>query len=67
MYNLIEYSYKYLKSSGSLWHYYRDVSHDILKNFELFKFKMKITGKTPAAGHTKDVKIAVPLKYLCNV
>ena len=27
---------------------------------------MKITGKTPAAGSTKDVKIAEPLKYLLN-
>ena len=29
-----------------------------------FKFKIKITGKTPAAGNTKDVEIIVPLKYL---
>ena len=27
---------------------------------------MKITGKTSAAGNTKDVKIAVPLKYLSD-
>ena len=27
---------------------------------------MKITGKIPAAGSTKDVKIAEPLKYLLN-
>ena len=27
---------------------------------------MKITGKTPAAGKTKDVEIIVPLKYLSN-
>ena len=31
-----------------------------------FKFKIKITGKTPAAGNTKDVEIIVPLKYLSN-
>ena len=30
------------------------------------KYKIKITGKTPAAGSTKDVKIEVPLKYLSN-
>ena len=27
---------------------------------------MKITGKTPATGNEKDVKIMVPLKYLSN-
>ena len=35
-----------------------------LPNYESFKFKVKITGKAPADGNTKDVKIAVPLKYL---
>ena len=33
---------------------------------ESFKSKMKITGKTPAAGDTKDNEIIVPLKYLNN-
>ena len=33
---------------------------------ESFKYKIKITGKIPAAGNTKDVKIAVPWKYLSN-
>ena len=28
--------------------------------------RQKITGKTPAAGNTKDIEIAVPLKYLSN-
>ena len=27
---------------------------------------MKMTGKTHADGNTKDVEIAVPLKYLSN-
>ena len=27
---------------------------------------MKVTGKTPAAGNTKDVEIIAPLKYLNN-
>ena len=27
---------------------------------------MKIIGKTPAAGNTKNVEIAVPLRYLSN-
>ena len=62
MCDLFEYSGSYLKTSGSLWQYYRDKPNDILINSKLFKFKMKITGKTPAAVNTKGVKIAVPLK-----
>ena len=66
MYNLIDYSDNYLKNSGSLWHYYKDYPNDNPANSESFKFKVKITGKTPAAGNTKDVEIIVPLKYLTN-
>ena len=55
MYNLIEYSDNYSKTSRSLWQYYKDEPNDNLANFESFKYKMKITGKTPAAGNTKDV------------
>ena len=66
MYNLIEYSNNYLKTSRNLWLYYRDDPNDNITQPESFKFKIKITGKTPAAGNTKDVEIAVPLKYLSN-
>ena len=66
MYSLIEYSDIYLKTSVSLWQYYRDDPNDILTNSESFKFKIKTTGKTPAVGNTKDVKITVSLKYLNN-
>ena len=66
MYNLIEYSDKYSKTSGSLWQYYKDEPNDNLANSESFKSKIKITGKTCAGGSTKDVKIMVPLKYLSN-
>ena len=31
---------------------------------ESLKFKINVKGKPPAAGNTKHVKIAVPLKYL---
>ena len=55
-----EYSNNYLKTSESLWQYYRDDPNGIITNFELFRFKIKITGKTPGAGNTKDVKIPVP-------
>ena len=66
MYNLIKYSDNYSKTSGSLWQYYRDEPNDNLENSESFKSKIKITGKSPAAGNEKDVEIMVPLKYLSN-
>ena len=63
MYNLIEYSDNYSKTSGSLWQYYKDDPNNNLADSESFKSKVKITGNTPAAGNTKDVEILVPLKY----
>ena len=66
MYNLIECSDNYSKTSGSLWQYYRDSPNDNITQSESFKFKIKMTGKTSAAGITKGVEIAVPLKYLNN-
>ena len=64
MYNLIEYSDNYSKTSGSLWQYYKDDPNDNLAQSKSFKYKIKITGKTPANRNTKDVEIIVPLKYL---
>ena len=56
----------YSKTSGRLSQYYRDdLNHNITQS-ESFEFKIKITGKTPAAGNTKAVEIEVPLKYLSN-
>ena len=66
VYNLIEYSDNYSKTSGSLWQYYKDDPNDNIAQSESFKSKRKITGKTPADGNTKDVEILVPLKYLSN-
>ena len=37
-----------------------------MRQSESFKSKIRITGKTPTAGNTKDVEIIVPLKYLSN-
>ena len=76
MYNLIEYSNNYSKTSGSLWQYYRDESdltdNGTIINFNFgdnnsasFKLKQKITGVATADG-TKDVEIMVPVKYLNN-
>ena len=66
MYNLIEYSDNYSKTSGSLWQYYKDDPNDNLTNSESFKSKVKITGNTPNNRNTKDVEIIVPIKYLSN-
>ena len=47
MYNLLEYSKNYRKTTGSLWNYYRDEPSDPLcSNFESFKYKTSITGNT---------------------
>ena len=64
MYNLIEYSDNYSKTSGSLWQYYKDEPNDNLEDSESFKSKVKITVRTPDNGNTKDVEIIVPLQYL---
>ena len=66
MYNLIEYSDNYAKTTGSLWQYFRDEPDDNLEDSESFKSKIKITGKTPNHNNEKDVEIMVPLKYLSN-
>ena len=66
MYNLIEYSYNYSKTSRSLWQYDKDDPNDNLADSESFKPKVKITGKTPNNGNIKDVEMIVPLKYLSN-
>ena len=66
MYNLIEYSDNYSKTSGSLWQHYKDNPNDNLTDSESFKSKVKATRKTPNNGNTKDFEIIVPLKYLSN-
>ena len=66
MYNLIEYSNNYSKTWGSFWKYHRDDWVDNITQSESFKYKIKISGTTPAAGNTKYVQVAVPLKYLSN-
>ena len=72
MYNLIEYSDVYSKTS-SLWQYYRDEPAtdntnnitDLLtnNNSSFFKIKQQIIAETGNGG-PKDVEIMVPLKYL---
>ena len=73
MHNLIEYSDNYVKTTGSLWQYCKDIpardANNEITEFtagnttDSFKFKAKITGQT-GDDETKDVEIMVPLKYL---
>ena len=76
MYNLIEYSDNYSKTTGSLWQYCKDIPARNNNNNAIiiftdnnltdsFNFKVKFTGQTGNNG-TKDVEIMVPLKYLSN-
>ena len=64
MYKLNKFGDNCLKTSGSLWQYFREDPNATLKNSESFKLKVKLTGKNPTDGNTKDAKIEVPLKYL---
>ena len=66
MYNLIEYSDNYSKTSGGLWKYYKDDPNNNMADSESFKSKIKITEKTGADGNKKNIEIIVPLKYLSN-
>ena len=73
MYDLIEYSNNYSKTSGNLWHYYRDEQDlnnaGVIIDFTYdtdsasSKFKSKITGQT-GNNVTKGVQMIVPLTYL---
>ena len=66
MYNFMEYSHNYSKTSGGLWQYYRDEPNDKVTDSESFKSKIKVTGNTPAGGNTKYLEITVLFKYLSN-
>ena len=68
MYNLLEYSKNYKKTTGSLWNYYRDEpSNPLSSNSESFKYKTNIIGKTPEDNDSlTDVKVVIPLKHLSN-
>ena len=76
MYNLIEYSDNYAKTTGRLWQYCKDIPAGSDANNAIiifsednitdsFKFKAKITGQTGNNGR-KGVEIMVPLKCLSN-
>ena len=82
MYNLIEYSDNYSKTSGSLWQYWKDIpavdNNGAIVDFkganatDSFNFWTKITGQTAADNKngniagSVDVELMVPLKYPSN-
>ena len=78
MYNLLEYSKNYRKTTDSLWNHYRDGPIDLLSSSsKSFKYKTSITGNTynvdaGEAGYDADkvgkneTEITVPLKHLIN-
>ena len=68
MYNLLEYSKNYRKTTGSLWNYYRDEPSDPLSsNSESFKYKTSIAGKTPEDNNLfTNAKLVIFSKYLSN-
>ena len=59
MYNLIEYSNNYSKTSGSLWQYCKDEPNDNLENSESFKSKVNSTGE--GRFTITDTKLYVPV------
>ena len=75
MYNVIDYSDNYSKTSGCLWQYTKDRpaadNNNAIVNFTnnnltgSFNFKVKMTGQTGNNG-TKNVEIMVLLKHLSN-
>ena len=74
MYNLIEYSDNYQDSSATLYQYKRDEPQDNIANnlaintSSSFKYKVNLLGNPNVVGNVarRNVKIAVPSKYLSN-
>ena len=68
MYNLLEYSKNYKKTTGSLRNCYRDKpSNPLSSNSESFKYETSIVGKTPENNYSlTGAKVVIPLKHLSN-
>ena len=71
MYNLIEYSDNYSKTSGGLWQYCKvipavDDERDVVifnsaNDTDSFNFKSKIIAKTNDDGEIENVEMMIPL------
>ena len=72
MYNLLEYSANYRRTTVSLWKYYRGKrSNPLSSNSESFKYKTSITGNTEAGYDTDRIdenktEVVILLKHLSN-
>ena len=77
MYNLLEYSKNYSKTTGSFWNYYRDEPNSgvggadnninySIKDSKSFDYKTSITGKLEGNNTEKEVEIVKSLKHLSN-
>ena len=74
MYNLLEYSNYFSKTTTSFWDYYRDepnndimANNDInysIKDSKIFDYKTSITGKLEGNNTERKLQIVVPLKHL---
>ena len=70
MYNLLEYSKNYRKTTGSLWNYYKyQPSNPLSTNSESFKYKTNITGNTYNVDDNDDIMtqtklVRMKLKFL---
>ena len=69
MYNLLEYSKNYRKTTGSLPNYYRDEpSNPLSSNSQSFKYKTSIVEKTKENNYSlTNVKLLIPLEHLSIV
>ena len=74
MYNLLEYSKNYSKTTGGFSNYYRDkpnsgANNNInysIKDSKSFDYKASITGKSEGNNTEEEAEIVVPLKYFSN-
>ena len=78
MYNLLEYSKNYQKTSGPLFNYYRDEpqsgtqenGRDLINisisGSNSFDYKSKVTQPFEAGANVRVVSVAIPLKHLGN-
>ena len=78
VYNLLEYSKNYRKTTASLWTYYREeLSNPLSCNSESFNYKTSITGNTCNVGvgeagydgnkvGKNETEVVIPLKHLSN-
>ena len=76
MYNLLECSKNYKKTTRSLWNHYRDEPNnphaadynaDPITNFASFKYKTNITGKTSNANQENSKTLSKEIKRLRKI